>query len=205
MVEAMTISGKFTQQDQTDLKKVFDVIAERQPDAEYMLTFDGSDAHFEGSYTEEDLLELATAFRTIEQRQPDEDFYFVLTKANLSVEDGQALVRKLFAHIPIEGNKPWFATILFQDIEQRTRELFESITLWAQEFVPMWVVFDRNTSDFPGKWVARMNLTLPGRNRLTNFIITHDTLEGLREVLPRGLTRLERDPRDNKNIVEVWL
>ena len=32
-----------------------------------------------------------------------------------------------------------------------------------------------------------------------------DTIEGVRRFLPHGLHRLERDPRDDPPVVEVWL
>ena len=40
---------------------------------------------------------------------------------------------------------------------------------------------------------------------VTSDMITAQTIERLRELLPPGLERLERDPEDDPSIVEVWL
>ena len=59
--------------------------------------------------------------------------------------------------------------------------------------MPVWVVYRPTTREYPGSWVARMHVILP-EVRPTRFVMTHDTVEGLREMLPSGLTRLARDP-----------
>jgi hypothetical protein len=74
----------------------------------------------------------------------------------------------------------------------------------CQHLLPLWTVYSPHTLEYPGVWVARMHLVLP-RPRPTRFVFSHDTLEELRELLPPGLTRLDRDPGDPPQIVEVWL
>jgi hypothetical protein len=49
-----------------------------------------------------------------------------------------------------------------------------------------------------------MHVTLP-TPKPTRFVITHPALDGLRGLLPLGLTRLARDPADLPEIEEVWL
>lgn len=70
--------------------------------------------------------------------------------------------------------------------------------------LPMWVVYGPVTREYPGLWVARMHVTLPAQ-RPTRFVITHDSLEGLRGILPPGLTRIGRNQMDVPEIVETWI
>jgi len=73
-----------------------------------------------------------------------------------------------------------------------------------RERLPMWVIYRPVTREYPGKWVARMHLTLP-TPRHTGFVILHDSIEALRDALPPGLACLERSPDDAPQIAEVWL
>lgn len=68
----------------------------------------------------------------------------------------------------------------------------------------MWVVYRPVTAEYPGIWVARMHVTLPA-SRPSRFVITHNTLPQLRELLPPGLVHLSRQPEDLPEIEEVWL
>ncbi len=68
----------------------------------------------------------------------------------------------------------------------------------------MWVIYRPTTRDYPGRWVARMHLTLP-EARITRFVMTHDTLAGLRDLLPPGLVNIGRRREDVPVIEEVWL
>jgi hypothetical protein len=70
--------------------------------------------------------------------------------------------------------------------------------------LPMWVVYRPITREYPGAWVARMHVTLP-ESRPTRFVLTHDTLSELHDILPPGLVRMARDPNDLPEIEEVWL
>lgn len=64
----------------------------------------------------------------------------------------------------------------------------------------MWTIY-HDPSDFPGLYVARrFMLDVP-----TNDIFTAKTIENIRSMLPFGLHRLDRDPRDDSKIVEVWI
>ncbi len=70
--------------------------------------------------------------------------------------------------------------------------------------LPMWTIYDATTREYPGKWVARMHVTLP-EARPTRFVMTHDSLEEVRGLLPPGLSCLTRNPSDPPEIVETWL
>lgn len=70
----------------------------------------------------------------------------------------------------------------------------------------MWVVYD-HPSDFPDWWVARRWDIVTGVNEPVNsgVVFTARTLSGLRDLLPEGLYRMDRNPQDDPAIVEVWL
>ena len=70
--------------------------------------------------------------------------------------------------------------------------------------LPMWVVYRPVTREYPGRWVARMHVTLP-ETRPTRFVMTHDSLDELRSLLPPDLARMQRNPLDVPEIEEVWL
>ena len=69
---------------------------------------------------------------------------------------------------------------------------------------PMWTVYTPDTREYPGFWVARMWVARPTL-RATRFVCTHDTLEGLRSILPPGMTMLPRRVADVPEIQEVWM
>jgi len=73
-----------------------------------------------------------------------------------------------------------------------------------QRRLPVWVVYRPITREYPGRWVARMHITLP-QLRPTRFVLTHDTLDELRDMLPPGMVQAARDPADVPEIEEVWL
>jgi hypothetical protein len=73
-----------------------------------------------------------------------------------------------------------------------------------RERLPMWVVYHPHTIEYPGKWVARMHVGLP-KPVVTRFVMTHDTLDALRDLLPPGLTNIGREEGDVPEIIEVWI
>ncbi|OYW56836.1 MAG: hypothetical protein B7Y80_01765 [Hyphomicrobium sp. 32-62-53] len=76
------------------------------------------------------------------------------------------------------------------------------ITAQARQALPMWTLYERPL-DYPGHYVARMFVTIPSPVA-TQFAIVADTLEELRQALPAGLLRLDRQPADEPQIVETW-
>jgi hypothetical protein len=64
----------------------------------------------------------------------------------------------------------------------------------------LWTVY-KHPLDYPDKFVARRWLL----DKWTPDVIVADTLEELREKLPRGLYNLGRDSRDEPQIVETWI
>lgn len=70
--------------------------------------------------------------------------------------------------------------------------------------LPLWVVCNQRTRDYPGAFVARMHVTLP-EPKPTRFVIVHEDLAELRKLLPPGLDRIVRSPQDAAVIIETWL
>ncbi len=76
--------------------------------------------------------------------------------------------------------------------------------LAAKKRVPMWVVYNPNNHEYPGKWVARMWVCLP-YPKPSRFVITQDTLGDLRALLPNGTARFEAELAEQSyGIVEAW-
>lgn len=73
------------------------------------------------------------------------------------------------------------------------------------KYLVIWTVYCRPL-DLTEEWVARPWLITPGNAAKTIPLhLVGCTLEQLREKLPHGLTRLERNPGDDPAIVETWL
>ncbi|WP_448167720.1 hypothetical protein [Burkholderia ambifaria] len=71
----------------------------------------------------------------------------------------------------------------------------------------MWVIYER-PSDYPNGYVARRCYAKSDGGVLVSHreFFTGDTLEEVRAHLkPFGLYRIDRDPRDEAQIVETWL
>lgn len=85
-----------------------------------------------------------------------------------------------------------------------TRAYLSKLHYRLRARLPMWVVYDQTTREYPGMWVSRMHITLP-EPRPTRFVMSHDSLEELRALLPPGLSRLSRDKSDPPEVVEIWL
>jgi hypothetical protein len=73
-----------------------------------------------------------------------------------------------------------------------------------QGYLVMWIV-TWNTSDYPLQAVARPTLVRPQELIKLYAILRADSLDRLRQMLPRNLTCLPRDPNDDVVIVEVWV
>ena len=64
----------------------------------------------------------------------------------------------------------------------------------------IWTVY-YSPADYPGKFVARRwILDMP-----TTDVLVDDTLPALRERLPPGLYRMNRNPQDDPVIIETWI
>jgi hypothetical protein len=72
-----------------------------------------------------------------------------------------------------------------------------------RERLPIWTIYRPVTREYPGAWVARMFVSLP-HPKPTRFVMTHDTLGELREMLPPFLARTPRDNSDAPEIEETW-
>ncbi len=61
-------------------------------------------------------------------------------------------------------------------------------------------------ADYPGKFVVRKWTVAPGGGlQPTQSVALASTLMGARAVIPVGMYRLEREPKDDPCIVEIWL
>lgn len=68
----------------------------------------------------------------------------------------------------------------------------------------IWTVC-KHPSDYPDKFTARCTtLYREGHLKTEATPILRDTLEEIREALPKGLTRMDRSKTDNPVIVETW-
>lgn len=74
-----------------------------------------------------------------------------------------------------------------------------------QNYLVMWTV-TWNPSDYPNKVVARPRYIGAGTIFPLNVVLVTDSFHTLHdELLPPGLTKVERHSTDDPVIVEVWL
>lgn len=73
-------------------------------------------------------------------------------------------------------------------------------------YMPIWTIYE-HPADYPDLFVARRFDIVPGEPEAcaTQDILTAASLDELRSLLPRGLTRIARFHDDEPQIVEVWL
>ena len=74
----------------------------------------------------------------------------------------------------------------------------------AEGYLVMWVV-TWNSSDYPRQAVARTILIRPPDQIKLRTILRADSLDQVRQMLPRHLTCLPRYDEDDPVIVEVWM
>lgn len=75
----------------------------------------------------------------------------------------------------------------------------------AQGWLVLWTVYEKPT-DYPNDFIARMHVvTSSGTSGPTTAHVKAKTLEQIRTKLPPGLTRLNRSPGDEPQIVETWI
>lgn len=73
-----------------------------------------------------------------------------------------------------------------------------------QDRLPIWAV-TWNPKDYPNKAVARPHFVGAGTQSALTAVLVAESLDALRTMLPKDLSRLERAPTDDPVIVEVWL
>jgi hypothetical protein len=74
----------------------------------------------------------------------------------------------------------------------------------TDDALALWTVYD-HPSDFPDRFIARLWLVSRTGTVMTEETVSAATLEELRDRLPSGLCRLDRDPSDDPVVVETWL
>lgn len=78
---------------------------------------------------------------------------------------------------------------------------FVGVDLSTLAQVPIIAVY-KNPRDYPDKYVARL---WDINNKLTNIIVTADSLFGIRELIPQHMHRFPRQANDDPVIVETYL
>lgn len=73
----------------------------------------------------------------------------------------------------------------------------------------LWVIFNRLTTDFPGRYVLRRQWVTKGEKGPVivkdALAISDPEIEPLRARLPEGVLLMPRDPREHMTIEEVWI
>lgn len=68
----------------------------------------------------------------------------------------------------------------------------------------MWVIYN-SPRDHPGKFVVRLFNVYPSGPEPQQWHVVCDGLDDARDHVPAGLVRINRDARDEPQIVESWL
>jgi hypothetical protein len=92
--------------------------------------------------------------------------------------------------------------VLMPTIDQHAARVFG--TQKPVEMLGMWVIYDHPT-DYPDRYVARRFYSGPGVILASDDLLTGDTIEELRILLPHGLTRVPRSPQDDPKVLEAWV
>lgn len=70
--------------------------------------------------------------------------------------------------------------------------------------LPIWTVC-KGPKDFPNGFTVRLHLVVGPRTFPTAKVLRAPSLDAIRDLLPRGLTRISRHPDDDPVIIESWL
>lgn len=70
----------------------------------------------------------------------------------------------------------------------------------------LWIIY-KSPADYPGLFVVRAHHVMKGKAEpvADEQVHTAETLEAARKFIPGGLHWLQRDPRDEPQIVETWI
>lgn len=79
-----------------------------------------------------------------------------------------------------------------EDLDLRTISNFPMISIYG------------NPKDYPGKYVARVFDIRPGEVRATRYIMISENLEELRSAMPSELSFMDKTPKDDPELLEVW-
>lgn len=80
----------------------------------------------------------------------------------------------------------------------------ETIFSRLDSHLPIWTVCG-SPMDLPGGFTARLHLVVGPRSFPTAKVLKATSLEAIRGLLPRGLTRISRHPDDDPVVIESWL
>lgn len=87
---------------------------------------------------------------------------------------------------------------------QRGRFVAACTAVMTANRLPMVTIYRPTIKDYPGKWVARLHITLP-KNETTRHYMTADSLEAIRNCVPAWMHVIGREPEDDPVIEETWL
>jgi hypothetical protein len=82
----------------------------------------------------------------------------------------------------------------------------EGLQLQAQRegVLLVWTIY-KHPRDFPDRWVARPHVTGPHQMGPLRVHLEAESLDELRERLPKELHRVQRSPADEVQIFESWI
>lgn len=66
-------------------------------------------------------------------------------------------------------------------------------------------IYNKDTIDYKGKFIARLFKIEPGRVIPTNIINISDNLETIRSSIPKHMHCFQACEIDDKNIIETWI
>lgn len=73
-------------------------------------------------------------------------------------------------------------------------------------WLPLFVVYE-NLKDFPGKYVVRLHRIdrVPGEVKATPYCVIKDSLEEVRQAIPKNLYRFGRESSEDPAVIEKWI
>lgn len=89
------------------------------------------------------------------------------------------------------------------EITKTQAEAFQRTKVYQEDKLVIWSV-TTGTKDFGNRYVARPIVAPALHPRQEDGYLIADTLSGLRQKLPHGLSRMDRYPTDDPVIVETW-
>jgi len=87
-------------------------------------------------------------------------------------------------------------------IDQRLAEIIQQESQ-QQGMLTIWAVF-WNSADYPDRAVIRPQCVDGAGIHILNQVLVGESLDAARDQLPEGLTRMERHPDDEPNLIEIW-
>lgn len=71
--------------------------------------------------------------------------------------------------------------------------------------LPVITIFNKNTKDYKGKYIARIFDTKPGTIEITRYIVTSKYLVDIKNMIPATMIKFDRTEQDDPNIIETYV